>query len=1049
MMADKAKNVVLNFKMDGQVQYAQTLKQINAVMNTAAKEYKNHIAAMGQDASATDKLRAEKKKLEIQMDGAQKRTKMLRDEYEAMSKDTKTTTDQLTKMYGKLLDAENAEIKLQQSMEKVSKGLSDQAEEARQAQDSLDKLRNESKLLEAEQKSLTSAFKLQNAELGENADESEKLELSQKQLTSQMELTDRAVKNLEKQLASTKKVYGDNSVEVLQLEKRINDTKSSVLDFKKSLDKLENSGEEAEKSVGGLGDGFSEVGGAIAGATGPAGEFIENLASAPWAAIAAGVAAVGTAAVTAAIEFDKADSKIQASLGLTKEQARELGEVAEEVWSNGFGENVDEVASAVAGLYNTIGNIPKNEMVELTKGIITLSEVFDVDMNEGVTAVNTVMKNFKVDGQTALDLITYSAQKTSGVFKTDLADALTELAPTLNGMGATGEQAFSLLITASKSGMENFDALSSLTQTFADNLISGGEDMDTVYKNLGGTAEATWSRFKSGNASAYEVLINTAKQLGNVDDKTRLNQTGAMLFGDVWTEAGSEAILSLGNVESKLKDVEGASKNAGKAMHDNISDKVKARAREIGSSLEEIAYKVIYFAAVMEEKQPEIAETFDLFGENISKGTQKAVGAFLELNNQATTQVNLLKSNVVPVSQETADQVSEIFGTMATQVRDAISQRQTETLESMQTFFATSSALTAEEEANALAKMTSNYDVRSQLVTDGENRIKEILQTAFEEKRTTTNEEEIEIAAIRASFQAQAIDMMTQSEAEQKSILERLKAESTNITAQQAAQVVQNSLKQKDETIAAAEEQYNRTVQEIIRQRDETGSITAEQADKLIADAKRQKDNSVAEAQIMHRDVVKEAKAMASESVDEIDWSTGKIIGDYEQMQRDVVKFGKGMYKDVKEFINDIVEFLDGIEFKLPEFDLPKMPEFDLKYKSETIMGKKIKYPTGFDVDYRAQGAIFTQPTIFGMMGNRLQVAGDAGAEAALPLTPEVLGDIGRGIASTMNGFNQPLVVQLMTPDERVFAEWLVDPITEMQDSKRDIGKQFEGRRSL
>ncbi len=44
----KERNVVLNFKMDGQVQYANTLKQINMVMNNAAKEYKNHIAAMGQ-----------------------------------------------------------------------------------------------------------------------------------------------------------------------------------------------------------------------------------------------------------------------------------------------------------------------------------------------------------------------------------------------------------------------------------------------------------------------------------------------------------------------------------------------------------------------------------------------------------------------------------------------------------------------------------------------------------------------------------------------------------------------------------------------------------------------------------------------------------------------------------------------------------------------------------------------------------------------------------------------------------------------------------------
>lgn len=41
-MSTKETDVVLNFKMDGQVQYAQTIKEINQVMNTAAAEYKNH-----------------------------------------------------------------------------------------------------------------------------------------------------------------------------------------------------------------------------------------------------------------------------------------------------------------------------------------------------------------------------------------------------------------------------------------------------------------------------------------------------------------------------------------------------------------------------------------------------------------------------------------------------------------------------------------------------------------------------------------------------------------------------------------------------------------------------------------------------------------------------------------------------------------------------------------------------------------------------------------------------------------------------------------------
>jgi hypothetical protein len=261
-MADKEKNVVLNFKMDGQVQYADTLREINSVMNTAAKEYKNHIAAMGKDAKATDKLAAEKKKLEIQMQAAEKRTGMLRAQYEAMSKDTKTTTGQLTQMYSKLLDAERAETSLQKAMERVNDGLSEQAQETREAEDALKELKNESERLEAENKKLTSSFKLQESQLGENASEAEKVGLAQRQLKNQMALAEKAVQNLEGQLRQTKKIYGENSTEVLKMEDRLNEARTTINKFKKSLDGIEESGKDAKKSLDGVGKGFQALAGA-------------------------------------------------------------------------------------------------------------------------------------------------------------------------------------------------------------------------------------------------------------------------------------------------------------------------------------------------------------------------------------------------------------------------------------------------------------------------------------------------------------------------------------------------------------------------------------------------------------------------------------------------------------------------------------------------------------------------------------------------------------------------------------------------------------------
>jgi hypothetical protein len=353
-MANKEKNVVLNFKMDGQVQYADTLKEINAVMNTAAKEYKNHIAAMGKDAKATDKLAAEKKKLEIQMQAAEKRTGMLRAQYEAMSKDTKTTTGQLTQMYSKLLDAERAETSLQKAMERVNDGLSDQAEETREAEEKLKSLKDESGKLEEEQKKLTSSYKLQASQLGKNASETEKFELSQRQVKDQMALTERAVQNLEKQLVQTKKVYGENSVQVLKMETRLNEARATVNKFKNSLEQVEEKSEKATKSLKGLGSGIQGLAGAapaaaIGGLVSSMQEYNEVLAR------------LRTNAATSGRDLgivEESFTKITAVTG----EADAAGETLANLLASGFSDNqLAEAIDLVNGAYIKFSDTLKTE----------------------------------------------------------------------------------------------------------------------------------------------------------------------------------------------------------------------------------------------------------------------------------------------------------------------------------------------------------------------------------------------------------------------------------------------------------------------------------------------------------------------------------------------------------------------------------------------------------------------------------------------------------------------------------------------------------------
>lgn len=141
-MSKKETDVVLNFKMDGQVQYAQTIKEINQVMNTAAAEYKNHISAMGKDASTTEKLTATKKKLEIQLEGAEKRSKMLRDEYEQSVKETGAYSEQSKKLYKQLQDSETGENKLRNALEQTNESLKEQGKMSDETANKLKKIEN-------------------------------------------------------------------------------------------------------------------------------------------------------------------------------------------------------------------------------------------------------------------------------------------------------------------------------------------------------------------------------------------------------------------------------------------------------------------------------------------------------------------------------------------------------------------------------------------------------------------------------------------------------------------------------------------------------------------------------------------------------------------------------------------------------------------------------------------------------------------------------------------------------------------------------------------
>jgi phage-related minor tail protein len=597
-VADKEKNVVLNFRMDGQVQYAKTLREINAIMNTAAKEYKNHIAAMGDDAKITDKLRAEKKKLEVQMEAARKRTEMLRAQYEEMSKSTKTTTGQLTQMYNRLLDSERAEMSLQRSLDRVNEGLSEEAQEARKAQEELEQLKSESSLLETEQKKLTSSFKLQAAQLGENATEADRVELAQKQLSQQMALTERVVSNLENQLDRAKKVYGENSREVMQLETKLNQAKTEIAQFGSKLESLKSSGNKAEQGLDGVNkklsaDLFMEVADAIQGVTD---KLLE----------------LGKTAMDMGLSFGDSQTYLQANLGITAKEAEKLNDVVDEVFKNGVVGSMDEASEAVMLVKQQFGDLNNADLEKLTNQITTISKRTGTDVKDNVLAAKRLMKEFGLTGQESLDFI--AAGFMNGLDITDdFLDTLNEYSPHFEAAGYSADQMFQIIKNGLENGSMNADKAADAVKELQIKLGDGS--FEKIMDSFSADTQKVFEDWEKGKATVADVAESISQDLNKMTPTEQ--QKALSLLSTQFEDLGIDGAAALFSVGNAFTDVTGkaeemSQKSPGEKWQSSLRE-LQTSLAPIGQNLVDTLTPVVDILSTMADwfgKLPEPVQTF-------------------------------------------------------------------------------------------------------------------------------------------------------------------------------------------------------------------------------------------------------------------------------------------------------------------------------------------------------------------------------------------------------------------------------------------------------
>ena len=340
-----------------------------------------------------------------------------------------------------------------------------------------------------------------------------------------------------------------------------------------------------------------------------------------------------------------------------------------------------------------------------------------------------------------------------------------------------------------------------------------------------------------------------------------------------------------------------------------------------------IAGGAIYGFKKLNDHMKEACIQSDVFGEEVSEGTKKAVGGFLELDKEATTALNELKASGDIVSKETVETISGHFASLGGEIAKKVDEKKEEAVGSIRKMY---EEMGVERNAHHMAiesgveRVYANISKRTE---EGEARIKEILEKASSDKRTLTEEERAEIDKIQTQMRDDGIKVLSESEKEYAVIRQRMKDQAGILSTEQAAKLVKDSLETKEKTIAEAEEEYATRIGIAEELRAQGTEESAKLADEIIENARKVREKTIEDAEERHRKIVDEAKGQAKEHVNEVNWETGEILKGWELFHKNlgtgwdifwdgfIVKskrFGKDITKAFGQTRGDIKKDFDG-----------------------------------------------------------------------------------------------------------------------------------------
>lgn len=337
---------------------------------------------------------------------------------------------------------------------------------------------------------------------------------------------------------------------------------------------------------------------------------------------------LGTAALSAASDFENAMSNVQMTTGQTTDQMEATREIAKNLYNQNFGEDWDDLGGSIAAVANATG-LTGDALESASREAMLYAGQFDGEVTESIAGVSVAMKNFGVTSTEAFNLLT-QGQANGTNTQGDMLDSINEYSQAFASMGFTMEDTMGYLTNGLAAGARNTDLLGDAMNEFSIQSIDAGGTAVQSFEALGLNSEKMMATFSKGGPAAKQAFKDVVSMISDVADPVQQNTIGVGLFGTMFEELGVKAFSALDDVNTGFDQSKDSAENL-KNGFTTIGDSLQYFKRHIETGiLIPIGQKLLpylqQFGSWISSHQSEIAAFGDLIGTCLGMAIEKVSG---------------------------------------------------------------------------------------------------------------------------------------------------------------------------------------------------------------------------------------------------------------------------------------------------------------------------------------------------------------------------------------------------------------------------------------